>query len=125
MGVEKIKRPVVAGSIANYGSTSSQLSAADSLSVITATATGLVYTLPTPIGGVEFTVVVDYTGATGAVTIANKSTATTFNGSTANVITAASSEVHLNLRFVGISSSRYAVMSSTGSGITLAGSTVS
>lgn len=142
MSEQKFKRPIrtpgvredayealgsTSGAIANFGVT-----------LITATATGLVYQLPTPARGRRKTVLIDYTGATGNLVIANKSTATLFNGSTANVIRVSSSEQHGFLTLVGVSTANWwaqwsvtpvlTVSTSTGasynSGFSFAGSTV-
>lgn len=131
MGVQKLDpRPVMhlggddrTMPTESLGSTSGDL-ATYGVSIITATATGLVYQLQTPAAGRPKFISVDYTGATGNLTIANASTGTVFNGSTANVITVSSSEEHLSLHLIGLSTARWMAFSSTGSGISYAGSTV-
>jgi len=107
----------------SHGSTSGTL-ATYGVSIITATATGLVYQLPTPAAGRPKFISVDYTGATGNLTFANASTATVFDGSTANVITVSSSEEHLSLQLVGLTTARWMTFASTGNGVSFAGSTV-
>jgi len=102
----------------------SKIKAFPKVTVITSTDNTGVYQLPVPHSGLEKTVVVDFTGATGNLTIANPNTGIVFNGSTANVITVSSSEVQLVISLVGISTGRWAASASTGSGVTLAGSTV-
>lgn len=102
----------------------SKIKAFPKVTVITSTDDTGVFQLPVPHSGLEKTVIVDFTGATGDLTIANPNTGIVFNGSTANVITVSSSEEHLVLSFVGISTGRWAVSASTGSGVTIAGSTV-
>jgi hypothetical protein len=124
MGFTKEQRATIGRPAQALGSTGGTIQATPPVSVLTSTATGVVYTLPTPQSGLQKTLVLDYTGATGSVTIANASTATVFNGTTANVITVSSSETTLVLNLVGVSQSKWAVGSSTGSGVTLAASTV-
>ncbi len=102
----------------------SKIKAFPKVTVITSTDNTGVYQLPTPHSGLEKTVVVDFTGATGNLTIANKTTSIVFNGTTANIITVSSSETTLILSLVGVSATQWAVASSTGSGVTLSGSTV-
>lgn len=109
--------------VTTHGSTSGSLTAGN-VNIITATATGLVYQLPAPKAGQPTWVSVDYTGATGNLTLANASTGTVFNGSTANVITAASSDVHLSVMLMGLTTARFMAWTSTGSGVSFAGSTV-
>jgi hypothetical protein len=129
MGKKYERRPISApgfetrDAVDSHGSTSGTLSAYGH-SVITATATGLVYQLPVPFAGAQKFVSIDYTGATGNLTLANASTTTVFDGSTANIITAASSEEHLSLLLFGLSTSKWATIASTGNGIAFAGSTV-
>jgi hypothetical protein len=120
MGFRKNRRAAITTPAQELGSTSGTILAYPSVTVVTATATGLTYTLPTPQSGLQKTLVIDYTGATGNLTIAAASTGTVFNGSTANNITVSSSEEHLNLVFTGISQSRWSVATSTGSGVTFA-----
>lgn len=124
MGFEKLQRATIGRPAQALGSTGGLIQSTPPVSVLTSTATGVVYTLPTPQSGLQKTLVVDYTGATGALTIANASTATVFNGTTANVITVSSSETVLVLDLVGVSQSKWAAASSTGSGVTFAASTV-
>lgn len=123
MGYQKIKRPVLASRgvrkmpVESHGSTDSTLDAYG-LSIITATATGLTYTMAAPVAGVEKFVGIDYNGATGNLTIAQAATGVNLNGSTANIITVSSSESHLLLHFVGASTSNQWLLTSTGSGVT-------
>lgn len=117
------ERVVFGSALQSLGSTAGNISAAP-LTIVTATATGLVYTLPTPEVGLRKRIVLDYTGATGSVTFANPTTAIFFNGSTANVITVSSSVEHLNIDLWGASATQWASIATTGSGVTYAGSTV-
>jgi hypothetical protein len=99
------------------------------MTIITATATGLVYTLPAPVAGLSKRVLLDYTGATGNVTIACPTTIDGFNGSTANTITVSSSEEHAVFDFRGASTAAWSVMYSVtpttaAPGIAFAASTV-
>jgi hypothetical protein len=109
MGVEKTYRPTVTGAAQTLAA-SGTIKAYPEVTVCTVTSTGVVFKLPPPMPGLEKTVVLDYTGATGNVTFANASTATVFNGSTANIITVSSSEEHAVIRFVGMSSAAYSAM---------------
>lgn len=124
MGKRYEKRPISAPgldfrTVESHGSTDATLSQYG-VSIITATATGLTYTLPIPEPGQTKVVSIDYTGATGSLTLAQNNTGVLLNGSTANTITAASSEKHLTLLMFGLTTSRWAVMTSTGSGVTFA-----
>lgn len=124
MGVEKTYRPTVSAAAQTLTATGN-IKAYPEVTIVTATSTGVVTTLPTPQAGLQKTLVIDYTGATGPLTVASGSTATVFNGSTANVITVSSSEEHLGIRLVGVSKTAWSAMTSTGSGVTFAASTVS
>lgn len=108
MGYVKTRRPEVSTPIETLGSTAGDIAPWPPVTVVTATATGLVYQLPVPQPGFEKTVIVDYTGATGNLTLANVSTGTVFNGSTANVITVSSSEEHAIVRLIGITTAQWA-----------------
>ena len=77
------------------------------MTVITATATGMVYQLPIPRSGLQKTVIVDWKGDTGDVVLANVSSGTVFNGSTANVITVSSSQQNVTITLTGISTSQW------------------
>jgi len=124
MGFEKKYRPTVWAKAESLGSTAGTIGTWPPVTVITATATGLVYTLPTPQSGLQKTIVVDYNGATGNLTLANASTGTVFNGSTANVITVSSSESHLNVQLTGVTTAQWSSITSTGAGVSFAASTV-
>ena len=124
MGYTKEQRATIGRPAQTLGSTGGVIEATPKVTICTNTATGVVYQLPTPQSGLEKTVILDYLGATGSVTFANKSTGTVFNGTTNNVITVSSSDDTLVLTFVGVSTTKWAVSSSTGSGVTLSASTV-
>ncbi len=129
MGYEKQFRPSVTAPAETLGSTAGTMSGWPPVTVVTATATGLVYRLPIPHSGYVKNVVVDYTGATGVLSLVNASTATVFNGSTANIITVSSSDEHTVFTLIGISTSQWSagwsVTPTTGvSGVTFAASTV-
>ena len=109
MGFKKDYRPRVTIPAETLGSTSGKIGTWPPVTVITATATGLVYQLPIPRSGLQKTVIVKWTGDTGNLTIANKSTGTVFNGTSANVITVSSSQNFKAFNFVGISTSQWAV----------------
>lgn len=146
MGWFKVKRPLLAAGGIKVGNTTGSASTdervvfvgnglqslvttgshtidASPLTVITATDTGT-YVLPTPEAGLRKRIVVDYVGATGNLRIVNPTTSIFFNGSTANILTVSSSEVHLNIDLWGLSATQWAAMTSTGAGVTFAGSTV-
>ncbi|MDX2466305.1 MAG: hypothetical protein QNL12_03255 [Acidimicrobiia bacterium] len=100
------------------------------VTVCTITSTGAILTLPTPSAGLEKTVVLDYTGATGAAVIACATTAQGLNGSTANIISVSSSEEHAAVRLVGMSASAWSVLwsvtpTTAAPGIAFAASTLS
>ena len=129
MGFEKDYRPGVTAPAETLGSTAGKVGTWPPVTVITATATGLVYQLPVPKSGSAKNVVVDYTGATGNLTLANKSTGTVFNGSTANVITMSSSQEHAVFQLTGVSTGQWAALWSVSPtsalpGVVFAGSTV-
>lgn len=126
MGVNKTYRAAVDTPAQALGtSTGTQrIKAFPKVTVITSTDNVGVYQLPTPRSGLEKTVVVEFNGATGNLTIANKSSGTVFNGTTNNIITVSSSENLLVLSFVGVSSAKWAVSASTGSGVSFAASTI-
>ena len=135
MGFVKQYRPTVTAPAETLGSTSGKIGTWPPVTVITATATGLVYQLPVPHAGLQKTVVVDYTGATGNVTLANKSTGTMINGTTFNVVSMSSSQNFKAFTLVGVSTAKWAVSwseqptTSTGIGdalsyVRFAGSTV-
>ena len=124
MGFQKQYRPTITEPVESLGSTAGLIAAWPPITIVTATATGLVYQLPVPHAGQHKRVIIDYNGATGNLTIANKSTGTVFNGSTANVITCASSESHLNIDLIGMSTAQWSAVTSTGGGVTFSGSTV-
>ncbi len=135
MGFEKQYRPTVTAPAETLGSTSGKIGTWPPVTVIGATAAGLVYQLPVPRPGLQKTVVVDFSGATGNVTLANKSTGTVFNGTTFNVVTVSSSQNFKAFTLVGVSTSQWAVgwseqpTTSTGVGdalsyVRFAGSTV-
>jgi len=110
VGFEKQYRPAVTTPVEALGSTAGKIGSWPPVTVVTATATGLVYQLPVPQSGYSKNVVVDYTGATGNLTLANKSTGTVFNGSTANVITMSSSQEHAVFNFTGVSTAQWAAL---------------
>lgn len=124
MGFEKQRRATIGTPSQSLGSTGGTIKAFPKVSILTSTATGTVYQLPTPRAGLEKTLIVDYVGATGNLTIASKSTATVINGTTANVITVSSSDNTLVVSLVGASSAKWASVTSTGAGVTYAASTV-
>ena len=108
MGFKKDYRPRVTIPAETLWSTSGKIGTWPPVTVITATATGLVYQLPIPRSGLQKTVIVDWTGDTGDVVIANVSSGTVFNGSTANVITVSSSQQNVTITLTGISTSQWA-----------------
>lgn len=111
MGVEKQFRPLLTRGEQTWdtealGSTSGDI-AQYGLTVITATATGLVYQLQAPKLGDMKTISVAYTGATGNLTIANASTGTVFGGSTNNTMTVSSSADLTRIDLIGISTAAW------------------
>jgi hypothetical protein len=124
MGVKKEYQPTVSGAAQALTATG-DISAYPKVTVCTVTSTGVVLTLPAPQAGLEKRLAIDYVGATGVLTVAANSTSVLLNGSTANVIQVSSSEEHLGISLVGMSASAWSVMTSTGSGVTFAASTVS
>lgn len=110
MGFKKQYRPIVTIPAETLGSTSGRIGTFPPVTVITATATGLVYQLPVPISGLQKTVIVDWTGDTGNVVLANVSSETAFNGSTSNIITVTSSQEHVVIHLTGVSTSQWAVL---------------
>ncbi len=129
MGFEKAYRPTVTTPVEALGSTAGKIGTWPPVTVVTATATGLVYQLPPPQSGYIKNVVVDYVGATGSLTLANKSTGTVFNGSTGNIITVSSSQEHAVFQLTGISTAAYAALWSVSPtsalpGVAFSGSTV-
>ena len=107
MGFEKTYRPTVTIPAETLGSTSGKIGTFPPVTVITATATGLVYQLPIPKSGLQKTVIVDWTGDTGNVVLANVATGTVFNGSTSNIITVSSSQENVTILLTGISTSQW------------------
>lgn len=91
-----------------HGSTSGTLSRYGP-SIVSATATGLNYTLPAPQTGLVKHLAVSYTGATGALTIRAASTSQFFGGSTYNTISVASGEPLAMLTLLGTTGARWAV----------------
>jgi hypothetical protein len=92
------------GNMAEYGAT-----------IITATATGLVYTLPAPKPGLVKFVSVNFTGQTDPLVIACQTTLQGFDGSTHNIITVTSSQEHGAFLFYGMSTAQWmAFMGSRG-----------
>ncbi len=129
MGFEKAYRPTVTTPVESLGSTSGKIGSWPPVTVGSATADSVVYQLPSPQSGFHKTVIIDFVGTTGDVVIANKSTATVFNGSTANIITVSSSQEHAVFDFVGISTAAYSVLWSVSPtsalpGVAFSGSTV-
>ena len=118
MGFDKQQRAPIGRPAQALGSTGGTIQATPPVTICTATATGVTYTLPTPQAGLQKTIVLDSNGATGVVTFANPTTAISLNGSTYNYLTVSSSESTLVLNFVGVSQSKWAVAASTGSGVT-------
>jgi hypothetical protein len=112
MGYAKEKRNIVTDPAQTLGSTGGTIQAYPTVTVVTATATGVVYTLPTPSAGLQKTVVIDYTGATGNVSVVNPTTAIFFNGSTANIITVTSSQEQAVIQLTGVSATQWAAVGS-------------
>jgi hypothetical protein len=124
MGYIKDRRSRVTNSAQTLGTTGGTILAYPSVTVITATDTGT-FILPVPQPGLQKTIVIDYVGATGNISLVNQSTATVFNGSTANIITVSSSEDHLVAQLIGVTSAQWAAYAgTTGGGLAFAGSTV-
>ncbi len=108
MGYEKQRRATISTPAQTLGSTGGTIKAFPPVTVCTATATGAIYTLPTPVAGLQKTVIVDYFGDTGGAVIVNKSTATVFNGTTFNIITVSSSQQMQAFYLTGVSSAQWA-----------------
>lgn len=128
MGYVKTRRNTVNTPAENLGTTAGAIAAFPEVTVITSTAP-TVYQLPVPRSGLRKTVVVDFVTSTGDVTLANKSTATLLNGSTANVVTVSSSQEHAVFDLTGVTSGSWAVNWSVTPttavpGVTFAASTV-
>lgn len=101
-----------AGTIAEYGMT-----------IITATATGLVYQLPAPKQGLRKHIVVDYNGATGNLVLANPTTTDFILGTTANTITVSSS-ANVAIDLMGMSTAGWSANFASTAKVAFAGSTV-
>ena len=79
------------------------------VTVITATAANLVYTLPNPKAGQHQYVSVHYTGDADDLIIACAATSQGFDGTAQNTIVSTSSQVHGAFLFVGMSTSQWMV----------------
>lgn len=110
MGFEKLQRATISTPAQTLGSTGGTIQAFPPVTVCTATATGAIWVLPIPHAGLQKTVIVDYFGDTGGAIIANKSTATVFNGTTFNIITVSSSQQMQAFYLTGVSSAQWAVV---------------
>jgi len=108
MGFDKERRPVISTPAQLLGTTEGTIDSWPPVTIITST-NNVNFTLPTPQAGLQKTVVLDFTGATGDVQILCKSTATTFNGSTANALVCSSSQEHIVYNLVGITTARWSV----------------
>ena len=133
MGYEKERRPVISTPTQLLGTTEGTIDSWPPVTIITST-NNVNFTLPTPQHGLRKTIVLQFSGATGDVLILNGSTATVFNGSTANAIVVSSSQTHIWAELIGISTAKwalgYSVAPITSSGVgdvvsplTIAGST--
>jgi hypothetical protein len=116
------ERVVFGSDIETFGTTGGTMTGAP-ITIITATDTGH-FVLPTPEVGLQKLVSIDFVGATGDLLIVNPSTLIVFDGSTANIMTVSSSQEHLTIKLTGASATRWLVETSTGSGVTYSGSTV-
>ena len=107
MGFKKDYRPTVTTPAQTLGSTNSQIGSWPPVTVITCTATGIVYQLPKPVSGMVKHIIVDFNGAASTCAITANTTATFFNGSTHNSIRVSSSQSHANIMLVGITSAQW------------------
>jgi len=133
MGYQKERRPVISTPAETLGTTEGTIGSWPPVTIITST-NNVNFTLPTPQAGLRKTVVLEFSGATGDVLILNGSTATTFNGSTANAIVVSSSQTNVWCELIGVTTAQwalgYSVAPVTSSGVgdvvsplTIAGST--
>ncbi len=102
------RRPVYVGglretkAVESLGSTSGNISRYGA-TIITAAATGLVYTLAAPRPGDIKKLQVNYSGETDDLVVACASTAQSFNGGAANTIVVSSSQSNITVDLYGLS----------------------
>ncbi len=111
------RRPVWVGGLRNTaiqtisggGDASGEAIDEYAITVITATAANLVYTLPNPKAGLQQYVSVHYTGDADDLIIACAATSQGFDGTAQNTIVSTSSQIHGAFLFVGMSTSQWMV----------------